>query len=133
MLPLMYDNELPAWVLSKSFRFEASHQLKHHDGKCARLHGHSWLGRVYVRSCELVADGPKQGMVIDFADINKPLKALVETFLDHHHLNETLDMDSPTCENIARWIFERLYNHVPGLVAVRIEETCTSSCTYGAV
>ncbi|NES98612.1 MAG: 6-carboxytetrahydropterin synthase QueD, partial [Desertifilum sp. SIO1I2] len=36
------------WIIYKEFRFEAAHHLPHHDGKCRRLHGHSWVGRVQV-------------------------------------------------------------------------------------
>jgi 6-pyruvoyltetrahydropterin/6-carboxytetrahydropterin synthase len=42
------------WLLAKEFRFEAAHQLPYHDGKCARLHGHSWHGVVYVAGDTLV-------------------------------------------------------------------------------
>lgn len=119
------------WVLTKEFRFEASHQLLHHDGKCARLHGHSWKGRVFVCGRSLHVDGPKQGMVIDYADIAAPIKNLVDGYLDHWHLNDSLGMESPTSENIARWLYVHLFNLIPGLIAVEIEETCTSSCRFG--
>ncbi|GCA81549.1 6-carboxy-5,6,7,8-tetrahydropterin synthase [Microcystis aeruginosa NIES-2521] len=41
------------WIIYKEFRFEAAHHLPHYEGKCRRLHGHSWLGRVYVKSNHL--------------------------------------------------------------------------------
>lgn len=61
------------WLIYKEFRFEAAHRLPHHSGKCHRLHGHSWIGRVYVKSNNLIQEGDKQGMVIDFEDIKKYL------------------------------------------------------------
>ena len=48
--------------LEKEFSFEASHQLPLHDGKCARLHGHSWKGRIIIEGEELATTGPKSGM-----------------------------------------------------------------------
>lgn len=51
--------------LEKTFRFEASHQLPKHDGKCARLHGHSWVGRVVIEGPDLIGDGAKAGMLQD--------------------------------------------------------------------
>lgn len=119
--------------LEKEFRFEASHQLPCHDGKCARLHGHSWRGRIVCEGPNLLTDGPKTGMLMDYSDMKKALEPYIEEFLDHHHLNETLwpfKIHTPTSEEIARWLFNQLRPVLPLLVAVRIEETCTSACTY---
>ncbi|BAU64154.1 queuosine biosynthesis protein QueD [Stanieria sp. NIES-3757] len=119
------------WLIYKEFYFEAAHQLPHHDGKCRRLHGHSWVGRVYVKGDRLITNGSKQGMVIDYGDIKKYLQPLLDNFLDHYYLNETLSLESPTSEMVARWIFEKLETAgLPGLYAVEIRETCTSGCTY---
>lgn len=118
------------FTLRKRFRFEASHRLPHHDGKCARLHGHSWNGWVEVQSDMLVASGPERGMVMDFYRIGDPLKALVEAHLDHYHLNESTGLENPTSEGIARWMFDWLFAAGVPVTAVCIEETCTSSCEY---
>src|SRR4051812_28006849 len=128
------------WLLSKTFRFEASHQLPHHDGQCARLHGHSWVGKVYVFGDHLKDAPPESGMVMDYGRIKKPLQRLVEECLDHRHLNDSLrgehndlaGIENPTSEEIARWIYRQLRvwpganltgYEIPGLVAVSIEET----------
>lgn len=118
------------FILTKQFLFEASHQLPLHDGKCKRLHGHSFVGHVVVEGEQLVASGPKSGMVMDYGDISAVLKPLVEASLDHWHLNDSTGLANPTSEELARWVFERLAPQLPGLVAVRIEETCTSSAEY---
>jgi 6-pyruvoyltetrahydropterin/6-carboxytetrahydropterin synthase len=118
-------------TLDKEFRFEASHQLVHHDGKCARLHGHSWVGRVVLEyPDQLIATGPKQGMSQDYYDIGQALKPLVEDALDHWHLNDTVDAIAPTSETVAVFIYNKLKPKLPALVAVIIEETCTSRCVY---
>jgi 6-pyruvoyltetrahydropterin/6-carboxytetrahydropterin synthase len=116
--------------LTKEFRFEASHQLPAHDGKCARLHGHSWRGRVVVRGDVLVDSGPKVGMLLDYGDIKRAVEPLVREHLDHWHLNDSTGLLNPTSEELARWVFERLRPALPMLEAVIIEETCTSSCEY---
>lgn len=118
------------WRLTKKFDFEASHQLMHHDGKCARLHGHSWKGEIMVENMELIKVGPKENMVIDFGDMKAPLKPLIEKYLDHWHLNDTLKTEMPTSEFVAKWIYDKLKSDLPDLVAVIIEETCTSRCEY---
>ena len=116
--------------LSKSFTFEASHQLTNHDDKCARLHGHSWRGWVTLRYETIHEDGPKRGMAQDYGDIAASLKPLVASALDHHHLNDTIHPTAPTSEAVARFLFDKLKPALPALRSVTIEETATSRCTY---
>jgi 6-pyruvoyltetrahydropterin/6-carboxytetrahydropterin synthase len=116
--------------LEKSFRFEAAHKLPHHDGKCARLHGHSWVGRVVVQGRTLWQTGPKQGMVTDYGELSEVIKPLVENYLDHWYLNESTGLENPTSEELARWVYDKLKPSIDNLVAVVIEETCTSRCEY---
>lgn len=118
------------WFLFKDFRFEASHVLPRHEGKCRRLHGHSWRGRVEVRGDHLQQEGPASGMVLDFGAISAVVGKLVESHLDHWHLNSTTELENPTSEELARWVFNQLEPQVPGLYSVEIEETCTSRCVY---
>ena len=125
-----YESNSETWIIGKEFRFEAAHQLPNHDGKCARLHGHSWRGVIYVSGNKLMDSGAKQGMIMDYDDIKKYLKPLLDDYLDHYYLNETTGLANPTSEAIAKWIYEQLENQITGLVAVRIDETCTSQCIY---
>ena len=118
------------FTLRKEFTFEAAHKLPHHDGKCQRLHGHSWKMRVVVAGDMLTMNGPKTGMLMDYAEISKIVKPLVESHLDHHYLNETLAIDSPTSEYLACWLYNYFEPMIPGLVAVEVDETCTSSCCF---
>jgi 6-pyruvoyltetrahydropterin/6-carboxytetrahydropterin synthase len=113
--------------------FEASHQLPFHDGKCARLHGHSWKMTVTFRGSQLETDGPKRGMLADYYDIGTACRRLVDGHLDHTHLNDLLP--NPTSENISRWCHEWLVdNLLPKLAdmlhSVEIGETCTTGCVY---
>lgn len=125
------------YTLSKKFTFEASHQLMHHDGKCARLHGHSWVGWVTINGDKLQSDGPKANMLMDYSELKAAIKPIVENLLDHHHLNDTLATDSPTSEFIATWVWSHLAvalferaEQARGRLIITIEETCTSRCTY---
>ena len=74
--------------LKKQFRFEASHQLIGHDGKCARLHGHSWIGYLILEGKELTMVGPKTGMLIDYGTISAVVKPIVEKYLEDNKTNE---------------------------------------------
>ena len=121
------------WTLSKSFTFEASHQLPFHDGKCARLHGHSWKMIVTFQGDKLEESGPKEGMLVDYYDIGKICKKLVEDNLDHYHLNDLLA--NPTSEKLSEWCFKQIKKALPEdatylLHSVEICETCTTGCVY---
>lgn len=116
--------------LSKSFRFEAAHQLNGHDGKCARLHGHSWTLTVEVEGSTLIDHGPKFGMLMDYDHISRVVEPVVEDFLDHHFLNETLGIYVPTSESIASWAYYKIKPSLPQLSAITISETCTTACRY---
>jgi 6-pyruvoyltetrahydropterin/6-carboxytetrahydropterin synthase len=119
------------WIIYKEFRFEAAHCLPAYQGKCNRLHGHSWVGRVYVQGTELIASGSQQGMIMDYGEISEYLQPLLDLFLDHHYLNESTGLENPTSEAIALWVFEKLQKAgLPGLHSVEIRETCTSGARY---
>lgn len=111
----------------KEFTFEAAHRLPMvpTGHKCARLHGHSFRVAVHV---EGTVD-PQLGWIMDFADITDAFEPLRKQ-LDHHYLNEIEGLANPTSENLAKWIWDRLCLHAPGLTQVVVRETCTSGCVY---
>jgi 6-pyruvoyltetrahydropterin/6-carboxytetrahydropterin synthase len=130
--------------ISKTFRFEASHILPKHPGKCSRLHGHSWVLEVAVTG--FVDD--VTGFVQDYADISKVIDPLIER-LDHRHLGtwgngmvvqhwfnlkewavEGLSADFyPSSENLLWWIAGELVPPLPQWSRLRLHETCTSTAT----
>lgn len=129
--------------LTKTFRFEASHVLPKHPGKCSRLHGHSWVLHVSVSG----SINPQTGFVMDFADISTVVKPLIER-LDHRHLGTWfiktgialpnvanwdvpgLPFDFyPTSENLLTWIGLQLSASTLAWSKLSIEETCTSRAT----
>ena len=113
--------------LSKSFTFEAAHRLPTfpEDHKCRRLHGHSF--RIEVRVAGAVDE--KTGYLIDYGDIMAACEPVRQS-LDHSYLNEIEGLENPTAENLSRWIWQRLKPQLPGLAAVRVNETCTTGCEY---
>jgi len=116
--------------IEKKFRFEAGHQLLHHDGKCSRPHGHSYTLVVKLRSEKLAPSGPKTNMVADFSDVAAAVRPMIKIFFDHQWLNETLETDSPTAEFIAKWIFDHLEQKLPRLHSVSVWETEGSRALY---
>jgi len=116
------------YTLKKSFTFEASHQLVHHDGKCQRMHGHSYLLTIEVKG-SMITSGPQANMVIDYGDISVVGKGLVD-LLDHRHLNEIFGEDMPTAEYIAKWAYDYAAGFLPSLWAIEVCETASSACRY---
>ena len=111
----------------KDFTFDAAHLLPNvpPGHKCARLHGHTFNVTVEVQ-------GPvddRSGWIMDFGEL-KAIAGCVIDELDHRYLNELPDLDNPTSENIARWIWTRLAPGVAGLSAVTVRETCTAGVVY---
>lgn len=111
----------------KEFIFEAAHRLPNvpEGHKCARLHGHSWKGGIYVEG-EL---DPHTGWIMDYAEIKSVFDPIYDQ-LDHHYLNDIDGLENPTSEVLAKWIWDRLKPILPELSQVTINETCTTGCIY---
>lgn len=111
----------------KEFRFEAAHCLQHLPAghKCRTVHGHSYRVRVFVGG----EPGSDSGWIMDFAEINDVMRPVISR-LDHSMLNEIVGLEMPTTERLARWIWERVCDKLPGLSRVEIWETASSGVTY---
>jgi 6-pyruvoyltetrahydropterin/6-carboxytetrahydropterin synthase len=111
----------------KEFTFEAAHRLPNvpEGHKCARLHGHSFLVRIFIAGDV----DPHTGWLMDFSELKKIFAPIYEQ-LDHHYLNDIKGLDNPTSENLAIWIWSQLKPSLNALSQVEIRETCTSGCVY---
>ncbi|MFH0916871.1 MAG: 6-carboxytetrahydropterin synthase QueD [bacterium] len=96
--------------------FAAAHRLPEHEGKCCRLHGHTYGLEVTVEGTPQTS-GPAAGMVIDFAELRQRVNELIVDQVDHQLLNDVFDF-VPTVEAMAAWAFGRLQD--AGLPAVRV-------------
>ena len=122
----------------KEFSFDAAHHLPGYNGKCANVHGHSYVLQIGVK-------GPidfNTGMVIDFSRLKKIVNQEIIDLLDHQDLNTlssepgqlgiNFPYEMPTAENMVGWIVQRLQNRWDGtredgeIVFVRLYETATS-------
>lgn len=86
-------------------QFAAAHQLRIFGGKCEKLHGHNWRIEVSLAGNKL-NDG---GLLIDFREVKEATDGILEE-LDHSFLNELPQFEgqSPSSENIAAYVFEKL-------------------------
>ena len=136
------------YYLKTSASFDSAHFLHGYNGKCANIHGHSWKAVVTISGSELQAAGEKRGMLIDFGDLKKAVRALADSF-DHTLIFEegtlketTLAALSeegfsltpvpfrPTAENFAKHFFEKLTIQGLPVSSVTIYETPENCAVY---
>jgi len=113
--------------ISKTFRFDAAHRLLALPAghKCAGPHGHSYHVTIIVAG----EVDPDVGWVMDFGRIKQVVQPLIDQ-VDHADLNEIEGLGNPTSEHIAKWFWDRVKTDLPGLSAVTVAESDTSTCTY---
>ena len=137
--------------VSKEFSCDMAHLLDGHDGKCQNLHGHTYKLQVEVAG-DLLVDGAKKSMVMDFSDLKVVVKKAILDPMDHAFIyDQTSERESKiamllqelqsktfgvnfrtTAEEMARFIFQRLkYDEKLPISAIRLWETPTSFCEYG--
>ena len=110
-----------SWTLKVRDRFQAAHFLKDYNGKCEKMHGHTFQVEVEIEVREL----DKVGIGIDFTEIKKKLS---ETLPDHTLLNEIYDFN-PSAENLSRHFFQQLKEHFP-VKTVTVWESADASASY---
>ncbi len=113
--------------LRKSFRFEAAHFLPFApDGhRCQNLHGHSYV-------VEVVVEGeidPERKWFIDYNEILAKCEPIRKA-LDHKTINDIPGLEAGTAEMLSIFVWRELEGSLPGLKAVTVSETSSSSCTY---
>ena len=111
--------------------FSAAHCINDIGGKCEALHGHNFLVEVAVAAESL----NEEGLLLDFR-ILKQWTAEVLDQLDHKFLNELeyFQMNSPSSEQIARFLYERIAARLQPanlhLSRVTVWESDHSAATY---
>lgn len=111
--------------LTKRLAFEAAHHIPDYPGKCARMHGHSYLVDVEVQGEDLDA----LGILIDF----NHLKALKELLPDHTVLNDSLPGVPSTAEGLSRHFYQAFKSRIPAISAVTVHEGPNSWCRFEEV
>ena len=112
----------------KEFTFEAAHKLPYvpFGHKCGRLHGHSYRFIVNISGNVNISTG----FIIDFAEIKEKIKPILES-VDHYYLNDIIGLENPTCENLAKWLFDKITDNGLKLESIQVFETCTAGAIYG--
>ncbi|PIZ77617.1 6-carboxytetrahydropterin synthase QueD [Candidatus Peregrinibacteria bacterium CG_4_10_14_0_2_um_filter_41_8] len=87
--------------VTKEFTFDAAHYLTNYYGKCEKLHGHTYKLHITIEG-----EIGTNGLILDFVILKKIVKDHVLVKLDHTNINDLLP--NPSCELIAKWIWEQL-------------------------
>ena len=131
-------------TVSKECIFDAAHVLTNHSGQCKNLHGHTYRLVVEVGQVDLDAD-----MIIDFKDLKNVMQEVILDRFDHafifdKHSESESDIATviskhnmksvglpfrSTAENLSRYFFEQLSNHL-NVSSVKLFETPKSCATY---
>lgn len=97
--------------ICKWYTFEAAHDLPLHNGKCVRLHGHSYKLEVEIEGrVKLIQGDSDDGMVMDFAVLDEYVEREIIDLLDHTYLNDSSSVPVPrtTAELLCEAIAARL-------------------------
>jgi len=109
------------WLLRVKDKFSAAHFLKGYQGKCEKLHGHTFQVEVAIEALKL----DPIGMGFDFTKIRSDLAAILP---DHTLLNEAFPFN-PSAENLARAFYAELKKKYP-VKSVTVWESEDASATY---
>lgn len=136
------------YILKASASFDSAHFLAGYSGKCSNLHGHRWTIEAGIKSEGLIESGEKRGMVMDFGDIKKSVRALADR-LDHAFIYERGSLKEstvlalkdegfrlievpyrPTAENFAKAFFDELTAEGLPLFRMTVYETPDNCASY---
>lgn len=140
--------------LTRLFTFEMAHALQDYNGPCRNIHGHSYRLQVTIIGTPLADEAdPKNGMVMDFADLKKLVNQTIVDELDHALLlredssPELIEMlrqlqhklvltpYQPTCENMLLDLKAKLQQVMPEsveLYSLKLWETQNSFAEWYA-
>ena len=86
----------------------AAHHLNDYNGKCNRLHGHSYIVDVWIKGD--ISKLSNNGLLFDFTRV----KELIRDNFDHYYLNDLISVN-PTAEILSVVFYNLLKNDAPNL------------------
>ena len=136
------------YILKAEHSFDSAHFLANYEGKCGNIHGHRWRVIIQVKSESLIKGGQFDGMVIDFGDLKKDVKSMID-YYDHALIIEKETMRKqtltslkedgfriievsfrPTAENFAKFFYEIMKGKGYDVKSTTVYETPNNSATY---
>jgi 6-pyruvoyltetrahydropterin/6-carboxytetrahydropterin synthase len=130
---LLETGKMPTWTLHTEFKFDAAHYIDGYDGKCGRMHGHTYKVHISAKSHELNPSKylKSADMVCDFKELKWAASDSKKGGLDHSVLNEEIPV-ATTAERIAEYIHKETVKRIPGNIELKVTvwETDTSWVEY---
>jgi 6-pyruvoyltetrahydropterin/6-carboxytetrahydropterin synthase len=124
---------MPTWTLNTEFTIDSAHFIEGYDGKCGRMHGHTYKVRMTAKSHKLnpSAHLKSADMVCDFKELKWAAQDVTKGGLDHGVLNEMMPVVT-TAERIAEYIHSETKKRIPIDIelVVTVWETETSWVEY---
>jgi 6-pyruvoyltetrahydropterin/6-carboxytetrahydropterin synthase len=136
------------YILKTEHSFDSAHFLTGYKGKCGNIHGHRWRVEIEIQSQTLEKDGQLDGMVVDFGDLKKDVKDMID-YYDHALIiqegsmrKETLNCIEQdgfkvikvkfrsTAENFAEFFFKEIKAKGYNVKRTTVYETPTNSAVY---
>lgn len=136
------------YTLKVEAAFDSAHFLHGYEGKCSNIHGHRW--RICCEICgeKLCEEGQLRGMIVDFGDLKKDLRAIADSF-DHSLIYEENTLKPatvnaladegfrtvvipcrPTAENFAKLICDKMTSLGYSVREVTVYETPDNCAKY---
>ena len=139
------------YTLKVEHSFDSAHFLYGYEGKCRNIHGHRWKVEVEIKAENLLKNGQLRGMVVDFGDIKKDVKKLLD-YYDHALIIEKntlkpktleylldeefkiIEIDfRPTAENFSYFFYKEIEQKGYNVGKITVNETPNNSATYSEV
>ncbi len=124
---------MPTWTLHTEFKFDAAHYIDGYDGKCGRMHGHTYKVHMKAKSHKLNPSAYLKSvdMVCDFKELKWAAKDSERGGFDHGVLNDLMQ-ENTTAERIAEYIHQETKKRIPSGIELEVTvwETETSWVSY---
>ena len=114
-------------IIFKQFTFDSAHSLPNvpEGHKCKGVHGHTYHLKLFVEG-ELQKD---LEWVMDFTDIKDAVQPIIKQ-IDHKFMNDLPGLENPTCENIARWLWNKIKPNLAQMTRIELNETPSTGVIY---
>jgi 6-pyruvoyltetrahydropterin/6-carboxytetrahydropterin synthase len=82
------------------------------------MHGHTYKLTIFMTG----EPDEHLGWVMDFAVVKKIMEPILEQ-VDHKLLNDVKGLENPTCELLAKWLWDKVKLEIPLLSKLELYET----------
>jgi 6-pyruvoyltetrahydropterin/6-carboxytetrahydropterin synthase len=107
-------------TIFRQFTFDSAHFLPNvpPEHKCRGMHGHTYKLTIFMTG----EPDEHLGWVMDFAVVKKIMEPILEQ-VDHKLLNDVKGLENPTCELLAKWLWDKVKLEIPLLSKLELYET----------